>query len=675
MRIVRLKAVRLVATLVALIVLCSTLVAPAGAIGVEGQWVPVAGPPGAAPTSIVPSPIHLYDSTVFVSTSSAGVFRSSNGGGSFTRLNNGLTDLTVHDLAVSPKVWIDGIMLAATGSGVFRTTDTGLNWSAVGSDLGTGNVQSVAMSADFENDHNAYAAVYGSGIYRSQDGGVTWVNPGVGGMDDLAIRGVRVSPAGPKEVFAWTSTKIFRSVNYGKSWTRVSKGLPDGAGAQFLRVNLTPDFRNSKTLFLATAHEGLYKSTDSGLNWASAGLTDMGRINGVVFSPNYGQDEKVFVATQLGGIFKSVDRGVNWNDINVGLTGLDFSVVAITHAFLDDHTLFAASHTGILYKTTNTGADWFKISGVASAQIAGIGFSSNYGVDATLVGATHSGVFRSDDGGWRWTSITADLPNTDFEAFAVSPNYPADGTVVAMLGDAGIYRTFNSGEWWGQQNEGTTSVLRAVPRTIAFSPNFANDNLVLAGGGSGAFRSIDGGATWTQANEGSTYTDVASFGFSPAIAADGVVFAGTAGGGLFKSVDAGQSWTQSSTGVTNGMINAVAVSPSFATDRTVLIATAGGIFKSTDGGATWTGVHSGNFIGLALSPDFGSDRFAFAITEGPGGRVFGSSDGGDTWSELGNGLASDLPTMIAVSPDYGNDQNVFVGTSNYGLWVFKGTPS
>ena len=301
MKIVRLKAVRLVATLVAMIGLCGTLAAPVGAIGVEGQWVPVAGPPGAAPTSIVPSPLYLYDSTVFVSTSSAGIFRSSNGGGTFARLNNGLTNLAVNDIAVSPKIWIDGIMLAATSSGLFRTTDTGLNWSAVGSDLGTGNVQSVAMSTNFEKDHNAYAAVYGSGIYRSQDGGVTWVNTGVAGIGDLAIIGVRVSPAGPKDVFAWTRTKIFRSINYGQSWTRVSKGLPDGASAQFLSVNLTPDYRNSKTLFLATAHKGMYKSTDSGLNWTDAGLTDMGRINGVVFSPNYGQDEKVFVATQLGG--------------------------------------------------------------------------------------------------------------------------------------------------------------------------------------------------------------------------------------------------------------------------------------------------------------------------------------------------------------------------------------
>ncbi len=196
----------------------------------------------------------------------------------------------------------------------------------------------------------------------------------------------------------------------------------------------------------------------------------------------------------------------------------------------------------------------------------------------------------------------------------------------------------------------------------------------MLGGGSGAFRSTDGGATWSAANSGITHTDVASYAFSPAFAADGTVFAGTTGGGVFKSTNGGQSWTPSNSGITDGTINAIAVSASFATDRTVLVGTAGGVFKSTDAGATWKGTQSGNFVGLALSPEFGSDRYAFAITGGPGGKVFGSSDGGETWSALGPDLASDMPTTIAVSPNYKIDRNVFVGSSNYGLWVYQGTP-
>ena len=675
----RLKVVRLVATLAAAIGLSATLAAPASAIGAAGEWVAVGGPPGGTLTSIAPSPIFKFDSTVFVSTLSAGVFRSSDGGGTFTRLNTGLTNLAVNELAVSPRIWEDGTMFAATTSGLFRTTDGGLNWSAVASGLAPGDVKGIAISAQFGVDRTVYAAVHGHGIYRSQDAGATWTRPGFRGMDDLAVMGLSVSPVTSTEIYAWTGTTLFRSVNGGEKWSKRTSGLPSGGTGQFLDVQFAPDYAASKTLLLATAHRGVFKSTNLGSDWESAGLTEWGRIQGVAFSPDYrssGGDifGTIFASTEHGGVFRSNNGGLKWNEVNTGLVGENFGELGVSHAFLNDSTLFTASSTGILYKSIDGGVGWSEIGGVASADIVGIGFSSTYDADATLVGATQSGVFRSSDGGATWNAITSDLPDTNIGAMAVSSAYPTDGTVIVMLTGSGVYRTFSNGDWWEQQNPGTTSILRAVPRTIAVSPNYANDYLVLIGGGSGAFRSTDGGAHWSQANEGIAYTDVGSYGFSPAFASDGTIFAGTTGGGVFKSVNGGESWAFTSTGLTNGTINAIAVSPSFATDQTVFVATAGGIFKSTDGGATWTVGQAGNFAGVALSPDFGSDRFAFAITNGPGGTAFGSSDGGETWSELGAGLDSDMPTSIVVSPNYSNDRNVFVGTSNYGLWVFQGTP-
>ncbi len=670
------KLARFVASLAVAIGLSATLVAPAAAIGTAGQWVAVGGPPGGTLTSIVLSPIYFADSTVFVSTLSAGVFRSSDGGATFTRLSTGLSNLAVNEIALSPKLWTDGTIFAATTTGVFKTTNSGLSWSVAGTGLASGDVTSIALSTQFDTDSTVYAAVKGSGIYRSLDGGATWTRPGFEGMDNLDVIGVRVSPAVSTEVFAWTATKIFRSTNSGTTWATTITGLPIGTTVEFLNVDIAPDYGASKRLFLGTVSDGIYSSTDSGSTWMTAGLTTSGRIQGAAYSPNFGRDNTLFATSETGGVFISTDRGSNWTAVNTSLVGLNFGQVAVSHNYVGDRTLFTTSNTGLLYKSTDAGAGWSNVgNGVSSADVAGIGFSSAYATDATMIGATKSGVFRSTDGGATWTAMTTNLPNTNIGPFAASPGYPADGTALVMLTGTGIYRTFSNGLWWESQNAGTTPILRAIPRTIVFSPNHASDFLVLVGGGSGAFRSIDGGATWSDANSGITYTDVASFGFSPAFAADGTVFAGTAGGSVFKSVNGGESWTPSNSGITDGTINAVAVSSSFATDRTLLVGTAGGIFKSTDGGATWKGTQSGNFVGLALSPEFGSDRYAFAITGGPGGQVFGSSDGGETWSALGPSLDSDMPTTIAVSPNYRSDRNVFVGTSNYGLWVYQGTPS
>ena len=180
MKIKRLKAVRLVATVAAVIGLSATLVAPASALGVPGQWVAVGGPPGGSITSVAPSPIYKFDSTVFVSTFSAGVFRSNDGGGSFARLNNGLTNLQVNHIAVSPKIWIDGTIFAGTTTGMFMTTDSGMNWSAVGGGLPSGDVKGIALSAQFEKDPHSV-----------RSGPWAWDLPIAGCRGDVGEAGIR----------------------------------------------------------------------------------------------------------------------------------------------------------------------------------------------------------------------------------------------------------------------------------------------------------------------------------------------------------------------------------------------------------------------------------------------------------------------------------------------------
>ena len=111
-------------------VLVAASVAPVVALGTSGQWSALNGPPGGAFSSIVLSPVYSFDTSMFVSTTSAGVFRSSDGGGTFSRLNTGLGDLTVNQVVVSTSLLSDGVMLAATNTGVYKTSDSGLTWSS-----------------------------------------------------------------------------------------------------------------------------------------------------------------------------------------------------------------------------------------------------------------------------------------------------------------------------------------------------------------------------------------------------------------------------------------------------------------------------------------------------------------------------------------------------------------
>jgi hypothetical protein len=132
--------------------------------------------------------------------------------------------------------------------------------------------------------------------------------------------------------------------------------------------------------------------------------------------------------------------------------------------------------------------------------------------------------------------------------------------------------------------------------------------------------------------------DVRALALSPGYTTDRTLFAGTYGGGVFKSTDGGASW--SATGLTTNLtVYAQELSPDYATDRTLFAGTWGGeVFKSTDGGASWSAVNTGltadlTIRALALSPSYATDRTLFAGSWS--GGVFKSTDGGASWGAVG----------------------------------------
>ena len=89
--------------------------------------------------------------------------------------------------------------------------------------------------------------------------------------------------------------------------------------------------------------------------------------------------------------------------------------------------------------------------------------------------------------------------------------------------------------------------------------------------------------------------DIRATAVSPNYASDQTVFAGTYGGGVFKSADGGATWSAVNTGLTSLLIHSLAISQNYATDQTVYAGTENGygVFKSINGGASWVAVNSG----------------------------------------------------------------------------------
>ncbi|MDP1622076.1 MAG: PKD domain-containing protein [Bacteroidales bacterium] len=188
---------------------------------------------------------------------------------------------------------------------------------------------------------------------------------------------------------------------------------------------------------------------------------------------------------------------------------------------------------------------------------------------------------------------------------------------------------------------------------VAFHPSDPNRIYVGAPAG-GMWQSTDGGNSWA------THTDtLPTLGVS-AILVDysnpdkiligtGDRDAGDAPGlGIFKSMNGGLSWAPSTTGMGNKTVGRLIQHPANA--LIMLAATNGGVYRSTDGGTTWTSAQSGNFKDIHFKPDNPDIVYAAA-----GADFYRSINNGTSFVKISNGLTSGQRGVIAVTaanPDY-----------------------
>jgi hypothetical protein len=230
------------------------------------------------------------------------------------------------------------------------------------------------------------------------------------------------------------------------------------------------------------------------------------------------------------------------------------------------------------------------------------------------------------------------------------------GTGVQVSGSNTVSNTVQ-GNWIGVDADGTGGL---DPRDLVVA---GDGTVFLASYGRGVFVSIDGAGSWQAANSGLATTKIETLAVSPDYAADGTAWA-WGEGQLYITTDRGAHWSAQSSALAAGL-RSLAVSPNYAADRTLLAAVAGqGIYRSADGGVTWTKVYvTMEADNIAFSPGFATDRLVLAGLSWWGVRR--SADGGVTWADSSAGLnnvpvydmafAADGQTVLLASHKCGND--------------------
>lgn len=562
-----------------------------------GSWTsqgPQAGRIGAI--AVVSGP----PQTVFVHSPYGGIFRSRDGGASWQAAHAGITYPSVEELVQDPRR--PGTLYAATyGGGVFKTTDYGAVWSPANS--GLTNLLVTAFALD-----TATGALYAGtdgGLFRSSDAGATWGSAGTGlPFGAYAFSSIEVHPARPSTLYAAVSPGLFKSTNGGDSWTPVGPGIPSAVSV------VRGDPFDGSTVYAGTFMDGLYKSTDGGATWSpkNNGLTG-NQVTALAFDPT--GPGRIFLAAipvgagEQGGLFRSGDSAESWGAVDTGVAGTPYlgcTAVAVDGA--SPQTLYAGLQTS----------------------------------------AFRGYLRKSSNGGTSWTVADSGLTGSLASAVATDPTDPNRAYAVAF---SRFYRTTDRGRSWT-----FLSALPAGTFDLALDP--LRPNRYFFGSNTGVYVSQDGGMSWAQSNAGLTSLDVRGFAF--ARTSLDTIYAATSGGGVFKSIDGGGSWTAVSNGLTSLLVNSVAVAP---TNESILYAGTsrvqaptgtfeGGVYRSTNGGASWTNVLPNLFVVKVLFDPL-SSAVAYALSES--GGVYKTTDGGSTWISRSAGLPlGGFLTDLAVDP-------------------------
>lgn len=245
--------------------------------------------------------------TALLAGTTAGPYRSVDGGNTWLLSNNGIANFATNALLTDSRY--PETAIAGTDQGLFRSNDAGVTWNPTGPGLPASAPVNVIVASP--SRPNTVFALANQGVYISQDFTQTWtpanlpINPFGPSPGAIAI-----DPSNPNVVYvsgAYSNTTqqafFLKSVDGGTTFQQIST-LAMIASSQAIAV----DPANSSSLFAAGIDETVYHSADGGHTWAATSLTSV-NLDAVAFDPNHPGN---LYALADQGLFLSSDHGVTW---------------------------------------------------------------------------------------------------------------------------------------------------------------------------------------------------------------------------------------------------------------------------------------------------------------------------------------------------------------------------
>ena len=351
---------------------------------------------------------------------------------------------------------------------------SGLEFRSIGPAFMSGRIADIAINS--ENENEWYVAVGSGGVWKTSNSGTTW-DPITDDQPFYSTGCITIDPHNSSKIWLGTGENVggrhvgighgvYLSENGGEKWKYM--GLK--SSEHISKIIISPNDPNlifvasQGPLWSSGGERGLFRSIDGGKNWKN--VLDINKWTGVTDIVIDKNDPNILyaatwqrhrnVAAYMGGgpgtsIYKSIDSGISWFKIDVGLPESNLGKIGLAISPFDSSIIYAAIETdrrnGGVYKTTNSGGSWVKMSDTVSGATGPHYYQE-------LVASPHvfdkiylmdTNVQVSENGGKDFYMMNESDKHVDNHSltFKMSdPNYLLIGT------DGGIYESFDDTDSW-----------------------------------------------------------------------------------------------------------------------------------------------------------------------------------------------------------------------------------
>ncbi len=402
---------------------------------------------------------------------------------------------TMRQLAASSIALVG--LLALTGSTSLHAQSTrentayspslfaGLEYRMVGPSRG-GRVTAVAGHADHPGTF--YMGATGGGVWKTTDYGINWRNISDGFFATGSIGAIRVAESDSNIVYVGTGSDgirsnvitgrgVYKSTDAGRTWEFI--GLRDVGQIGAVLIHPTdPDLVYIAAIghaFGPGPERGVYRTRDGGRNWElllfvsdSTGAVDLEFAPDdpqTIYASMWRAERKpwtIISGAREGGVYKSTDGGENWSKLGGGLPDELVGKTDLAVSAADPDVLYvlaeAAPGKG-LYRSDDRGASFRFVSdedGLTRRPFYYVNVDADPN-DADVVYVNAEGFFKSTDGGVTFSRVRT--PHGDNHDMWINPN---NSNLYVQSNDGGANVTLDGGRTWSSQHNQPTAELYQV---------------------------------------------------------------------------------------------------------------------------------------------------------------------------------------------------------------------